>query len=130
MEHPNLDLALSLWQATSEADVPRLKRILDPKITWSFVDSGALDGVACGIDDVLISMARSGELVDDLRVDLIDVYASDRGAVLFYRVDAWRGPQTLNTDVLLQIEIEAGRVVSGRAMPLRCDESRQFWMSQ
>lgn len=130
MEHPHLDLALSLWQATSESDVPRLKRILDPLVTWSFVDSGALDGQSCGVEDVITAIARSGELVDDLTIDLIDVYASDRGAVLFYRVNAWRGPQTLNTDVLLQIDIERDRIVAGRAMPIETTESRHFWLSQ
>jgi len=130
MEHPHLDLALGLWQATSESDVARLKRILDPSVTWSISDSGALDGEAHGVEDVIAALARSGELVDDLCIDLIDVYASDRGAVLHYQFDAWRGPQTLHTDMLLKIDIRDGRVVAGRVTPMRPQASRRFWLSQ
>lgn len=130
MDHPHFEIALSLWQATSRSDVQRLEALLDPEVVWTYVDSGALDGEMKGVDAVIASIARSGELVDDLRSDLLDVYVSDRGAVLYYRVEAWRGPQTLNTDVLLQLDIEGGRVVAGRALPVRSAESRQFWLSQ
>jgi len=130
MEHPHLDLALSLWQAISESDVDRVERLLDPDVTWTFLASGVFGGEVKGVDEVITSLARTGELVDDLRSDLIDVYASDLGAVLFYRVDAWRGPLNLCTEVLLQIDIREGRIVAGRAMPTRVDESRSFWLSQ
>ncbi len=130
MQHPHLDLALSLWQATSESDVDRLEQILDPAVTWTFVHSPSLDGEAKGVDQVISSLARTGELVDDLSGELIDVYASDHGAVLFYRLEASRGPCSLSTDVLLQIEIDRGRVVAGRAMPTRSEENRTFWLAQ
>ena len=130
MEHPHLALALSLWQATSESDVARLEQLLDPAVRWSFLDSGALEGEIKGVDEVISTLARSGELVDDLCSELLDAYASDHGAVLFYRVEASRGLRSLSTDVLLQLDIAAGRVVAGRAMPLRSEESRHFWLAQ
>ncbi len=130
MQHPHVDLALSLWQATSDSDVAKLEQLLDPAVTWSNLDSGVLDGEMKGIEQVITSLARTGELVDDLSSELIDVYASDYGAVLFYRVEASRGPSNLSTDVLLQLEIAEGRVVAGRATPLRSQESRHFWLAQ
>lgn len=130
MEHPHVELALSLWQATSESDVHRLEQLLDPAVRWSFLDSGALEGEMKGVEEVISSLARTGELVDDLSSELLDVYASDRGAVLFYRVEASRGPRNLSTDVLLQIDIAGGRVVAGRATPLRSEASRHFWLAQ
>ncbi len=130
MQHPHLELALSLWRATSESDVDRLEQLLDPSVRWSFLHSGSLDGEARGIEQVISSLARTGELVDDLCSELLDVYASDHGAVLFYRLEASRGPRNLSTDVLLQLDIDHGRVVAGRAMPIRSDENHVFWLPQ
>lgn len=130
MEHPHVDLALSLWQATSESDVARIAQLLDPRVTWSFLFAGSTEGEAKGVDEVITSLARTGELVDDLCSELIDVYASDRGAVLLYRLEASRGPRNLSTDVLLQLDIDGGRVVAARSMPVRSDENRSFWLAQ
>ncbi len=130
MQHPHLELALSLWRATSESDVDRLEQLLDPLVTWSSLHSGSLGGEAKGVDEVISSLARSGELVDDLCSELLDVYASDQGAVLFYRLEASRGPRLLATDVLLQLDIDHGRVVAGRAMPVQSEENRTFWLAQ
>jgi ketosteroid isomerase-like protein len=130
MDHPHLDLALSLWQATSESDAARLEQLLDPHVTWSFLLAGSRDEEAKGVDEVISSLARTGELVDDLCSELLDVYASDYGAVLFYRLEASRGPRNLSTDVLLQLDIADGRVVAGRAVPVRPEESRSFWLAQ
>ena len=63
------------------ADVETLREVLDAKTMWHMPGRSPLAGTYVGIDAVLDFMARVGELSDDLRADLIDVYVSERGAL-------------------------------------------------
>ena len=72
-------------------------------------------------------LARTGDLVDDLRMDLSDMLVSDRGAVASYHLTARRGDRVLDTDMLLVSRIRDGRVTEVFTVPVDAEESDRFW---
>ena len=129
IRHRNVDIARDLWVATAEADEASIRRLLAPDIEWRTFSSGELSGTLRGVDEVIDLLARSGETVDALTTDLIDIYASDDGAVTHYRVRANRGERVLDTEVLLVMRIRSGRVHSAFAVPVDARLPDSFWLS-
>ena len=122
-EHPNTRVARRMWDATSMGDRDLLLEIFAPDIVWRAANSGDLSGEFKGVDTVLDLLACAGEGVDEMQIELCDVFASDRGAVLHYRVHAERGHQVLDTEILLALRIVGGRVVE--AFTTSTDPKRQ-----
>lgn len=126
---PNAAVARDIWLATSEGDGDAIRRLLAPDIVWRTLASGALSGAVKGADAVIDLFARSGELVDALTIELIDIYSGADGAVIHYRLQAARGPSQLDTEVLLLLRIRGGRVHEALSVPVRQGESEAFWRS-
>lgn len=127
--HPNAAIARDLWIATSESDEAGIRRLLAPDVEWRTFTSGSLAGSLRGADAVLDLLARSGEIVDSLTSDLIDIYASDDGAVTHYRVSAHLGPRHLETQAMLVMRIRSGQIVSAFAVPVDAQANDTFWLS-
>jgi ketosteroid isomerase-like protein len=127
--HPNAAVARALWSAVSEADVDGIRRLLASDIEWKTYSSGVLSGSIRGVNAVIDLLARSGEIVDELTTDMIDIYASDTGAVTHYRLHAERGARSLDTEVLLVMRIDSGRVVEAFATPVDPGADETFWLS-
>jgi ketosteroid isomerase-like protein len=130
MEMSNVAVARQLWNAAAHSDAESIRSLLAPDIRWSTDSSGDLSGSILGPDAVVDMLARSGELVDSLTSDLLDIYTSSHGAVIRYALHAERGKQVIETQVLLILSIEAGRVVGARAVPVDSEGSTRFWTSQ
>jgi ketosteroid isomerase-like protein len=126
----NVRIAYRMWNATSRGDGSDLRALLAPHIEWRSFSTGALSGVYKGPDDVVDLFARSGELVEGLRSDLIEVFASDRGAVIHYIVQAHRGLQSLDTEILLRMRIETGQIVDVFTVATEPQQSDSFWLAQ
>ena len=126
--HPNADIARDLWIATSESDEAGIRRLLAPDVEWQTFSSGSLSGSLRGADAVLDLLARSGEIANSLTTDLIDIYASDDGAVTHYRVSAHLGPRNLEAEVMLVMRIRSGRVASAFAVPVDAQADDTFWL--
>lgn len=126
----NATIARMVWDATSRGDASGLRELLSPDVTWHSYSSGVLSGVFKGPDGVVDLLARTGELVDGLRSELIDVFASASGAVIHYRVSAVRGLQSLETEVLLRMRIEQRRIVDVFTLSKDAERSDSFWLAQ
>jgi hypothetical protein len=72
-------------------------------------------------------LASIGDLADELRTDLIDIFVNDRGAVLWTKVHARRGADELRVEQLVILTIEGGQIV--RIMSVTNDQaqSNRFW---
>jgi len=128
--HPNAEIARRLWQATAKGEAEIIRSLLAPDVAWHTRSSGDLSGSIQGPDAVIDLLARSGELVESLRSDLIDIFVSDHGAVLYYRVSADRGPASIETEMVLQLRIRADVVVHATAVPVQSSEADSFWRAQ
>jgi hypothetical protein len=127
LDHPNDRLTRAIWAAISSGDADALRERLAPEVVWYARSSGALSGSHGGVEAVIELLARTGDLVDDLRMDLSDVFVSDRGAVASYHVAARRGDRRLDTNMLLVTHIRDGRVTEVLTVPVDAEESDSFW---
>ena len=76
---------------------------------------------------MLALLASFGESVDDLRMDVREIYANDQGAVLHYGSIARWGPELLDCDYLVLMRMQDGLVAEGTTVPLDTYRSDAFW---
>ena len=126
-EHSNRRIALRLWQAIAESDVSTLSELVSDKAVWIMYGRSPLAGAYKGLESILGFRARVGELSDELSADLLDVFVSERGAVIRYAVHALRGRRRLEIEQLLMIRIERGVIVEGVFSPIDQERYDRFW---
>jgi ketosteroid isomerase-like protein len=126
-DHPNMYVARRLWDAISSGDRDGVRELLSPDVVWRSHSAGSLSGEWKGADAVLDLLARTGELVDQLRSTLCDIYASEGGAVVRYRVEASRGAERLETEHLVIQRIRDGRVIEATTVPQDAERNLRFW---
>jgi ketosteroid isomerase-like protein len=111
----------------AHGDAAGLRGILAPKIQWRTYGASDLSGTFVGIDAVLDVLASMGDLTDELRSDLIDIFVNDRGAVLWTRVEARRGSQQLHIEQLIVLMIDGDQIVQIMSVTNDQDQSNRFW---
>jgi len=125
----NAAIAREVWMAVANSEADKIRGMLAPDIVWRTHASGALTGEVRGPDRVIDLFARSGELVDDLASSLIDIYESERGAVLLYRVQASRGLTSIDTLIVLVMSVEGGLISEVFTVPVDPESAHHFWLS-
>lgn len=128
--HPHMQIAYTLWEAIASGDVRALGDVLAEKCAWRMPGRSALAGVHEGTGGIAAFMARVGELSEELTAELRDVFVSDRGAVLYYAIEARRGQDTLDTEHLFCIQIEEGLITEGFFAPVDQERYDNFWRCQ
>ena len=129
-EHPHLSLVRRLWDAGARGDADAICEIHAPDaVLRAHGVSGPLAGEFKGIAEILDFLARAGELVDDSRSEIIDIYTSDAGAVIRYRTVATRGGEHLDMQYLYVLAIEQGRIVAATIVPADQRRNDEFWRS-
>jgi ketosteroid isomerase-like protein len=129
-DHPHAIIAQRIWEAASKGDAASLIDLLSPDIIWRSYGSGELSGVIQGPEEVLDLMARTGELVDTMVLRVVDIFASDRGAVIQYAMEANQGPKTLESQIILLLQIQEGLVTEIMTVPTQAKEAAEFWRLQ
>ena len=129
-EHPNLVIARRLWDAIARADAPALRELMSEKTVWRMPGDSLVAGTYVGADAVLHFMARVGELTDDLHSDLVDIFVSERGAVLRYAIHAIRGTRSLDIEHLFMIRIVEGRITEAVFAPIDQQRYDRFFSPQ
>ena len=125
--HPNSLLARRLWDAFCDGDASLLEELLSPAVVWRSGGRNPFSGEVKGVSGTLERIARGAENVEDLRSKLLDVFANDRGAVLWIRTHAERGPIVLDVDYLLLLRIEDGSIYELSAVPMDQQRVDEFW---
>lgn len=125
--HPNERLARRLWEALSRGDAGAAAACTRPDLAWRILGDNPFAGETKAAADFLGLLAGFAEAVDDLRMEVRDIFSSDRGAVLHYRVVAQRGPDLLECEYLVLMHMEDGLVVEGTTVALDADRNDAFW---
>jgi ketosteroid isomerase-like protein len=97
---------------------------------WRFAGRNPFSGETKGVDASLERIARRAESVEELRMELLDVFANDRGAVLSIRSHAERGPVVLDVDYLLLLRVADGRIYEVSSVPVDQRRNDEFWRLQ
>ena len=129
-EHPHLALVRRMWDAGARGDADVICDLFAPDaVLRSHGAPGPLVGEFKGIAEILDFLARAGELVDDSRSEIIDVYTSGAGAVIRYRTVATRGANHLDMQFLYVLSIVQGRIIDATIVPTDQRRNDQFWRS-
>ena len=128
-EAPNARVARRLWEALSRADVAAALELTRPELVWRTLGDNPFAIEIKGATEFLDLMADFGEAVDDLRMEVLDIFASDRGAVIHYNGVARRGSDLLECEYLVLLQIESGVVVEGTTVPLDSRRNDAFWQA-
>ena len=126
-EHPNTRLARKLWEALSRGDVEAFLEVTRPELLWHTLGDNPFAIETKGAHSMLALLASFGESVDDLRMEVRDIFASDRGAVLHYSAVTRFGPELLDCDYLVLMRMDADHVVEGTTVPLDPRRNDAFW---
>ena len=126
-EHPNRALARRFWEAMAAGDSELVASTLSSDAVWLVHGEHPLAGKYEGPAKVLDFLARLGESVDELDSTLLDIYSSERGAVIRHRVRGRRGPKRLDNEIFTIVAVEAGRIVKGVVVPADQRISNEFW---
>jgi ketosteroid isomerase-like protein len=111
-EHPNAALVRSLIEAWRAGDVGPIDAVMSPELVWHFPGRSRLAGDHRGRDEVLAFLLDVLSLSGNtFELDLIDVMANDRRAVVVFRGRARRDGRRLDNPTCLSMRLEAGRVV-------------------
>jgi ketosteroid isomerase-like protein len=110
--HDNETLVRTMIDAFQRGDLATVGDAFAPDAVWDLPGRGVLAGQYVGPDAITGFLARSFELsCGTLKLDVLDVLASDGGAAHLQRVTAEKPGATLDCVETLVHQIEGGRIV-------------------
>ncbi len=126
-EHRHGRLARELWEALSRGDSTAILELTAPDLVWRTLGDNPYAIETKRASQFLDLMASFGEAVDDLRMEIRDIFPNDRGAVLHYGAVAWRGSERLVCEYLVVMRMESGVVVEATTVPFDNQLNDEFW---
>ncbi len=126
-DHHNARIASRLWEAISRGDAEAFLAVTSPDVVWRIRGENPFAVETRGPAAVLEYLASAGEAVDDLRLQVLDIFASDRGAIIRYARDAHRGPRSIAGELYLRLRIEGDRVAEAELIAADAAGNNAFW---
>jgi ketosteroid isomerase-like protein len=112
-EHANAARIRALFAAFRARDLEAIRAAIPEEAVWHFPGRrGALAGSHAGRPAILAFLARVATLTQGtFRLEIEDVLADDRAAVVFFRGSARRDGRRLDNPTCLRMRIEQGRIL-------------------
>ena len=128
-EHANAALVRRGYEAFNTADMETLTEILDENASWHTPGHSPIAGDHEGRDAVFAQFGRyGGDTGGTFKAELKQVFTSPDGRVIgLHHNSAERNGKQLDTDCCLVVEIENGRMTSGREYFFDLDNWDEFW---
>ena len=113
MEHPNLDTVQALLGGFVTGDADRLRAGFAPDIR---LESSGFDSTAGTYEgpDAVIGYFFAGDHMDDYRLEVIDMLASDERVAIVGRTFGRRGERTIENDFVQVLRLVDGLVTEIR----------------
>ena len=109
MDHPNIDLVRRAYAAYLSGDRATIDEVFDPELQWHNSGFDATSGDRRGIDDVLAYLWADNHM-DDYRLDVVDMLASDERVAVIARTSGRLGERAIVNDFVQVVRIGEGRV--------------------
>jgi ketosteroid isomerase-like protein len=126
-EHPHARVIRGLWEAAASGDANAVCELYGPGAVMRAHGRSPVSGEFKGPAVIVDYFGRLGELVDDLRSELLDIYTSDEGAIMRYRTVAQRGARHFDMEFLFVARIQDGRVLEADLIPSDQQRYDAFW---
>jgi ketosteroid isomerase-like protein len=133
LPNSHVELAHHVWDATAFFNDTATTEIYTPDVVLRVRGGNPLCGEFKGDAALLGQFARWAELVDDLCSDLLEIFSSEDGALLRYRVQATRGEQHLDqhldAEFHLSFRVAGGRIYEVEIVAKDAERTDAFWNS-
>ncbi len=126
-DHHNARIASQLWEGISRGDVEAFLALTSPDVVWRARGENPFASETKGPAATLEFLANAGDAVDDLRMQVLDIFASDRGAIVHYAMDAHRGPRSIAGEFYLRLRMEGDRVAEAEVIAADTASNDAFW---
>jgi len=110
MTHPNVELVQSVYGAYMGGDRDAVFAAFDPNVRWHNSGFDPTSGTLAGVDAVMDYLMGENHM-DDYRLDVTDILASDERVAVVARTSGRRGDQRLVNDFVQLIRVHDGRIV-------------------
>jgi hypothetical protein len=120
-------LARRLWQAVARGDADAVLSLFAPDAVFTRMGHNPLAGEFKGRSAVLDALAGTGEAVDQLRSQLLEVLVGERSAVVRFRMRASRAGHELDGEFFMYLRADGGRIVAATQVPLDQARNDAFW---
>jgi ketosteroid isomerase-like protein len=97
VEHPNIDIVMGVYAAYMEGDREAVARGMQQEVRWHNSGYDPTAGTLQGIDAVLEHLLGEDHM-EDYRLEVLDVLASDERVAIVARTNGCRGEATLVND--------------------------------
>lgn len=129
-DHPNAARVRALLAAFEHGDVAKIRETIQEHAVWRFPGrKGKLVGTHVGRDAIFAFLFSVGTLTNGtFHLDLIDVVANDRYAVVLFRGSAQRDGKVLDNPTCLRMRLEGGLVVEVWEFVWDLYDVDEFWV--
>ena len=116
------------YEGFARGDFAAVAREFDPGITWKLYRPGKLGGEYSGLDQVLGFFSELMKLSEGtLRMEILDVLASDDSAAAVVRLTARRGDRSLDSHQVHLFRVSGERVTEVWQFVDDAQASVEFW---
>lgn len=109
MEHPNIDLVRRVYAAYMAGDRDAMTAAFAPDVAWHVSGFDANAGDQNGLDEVFAYLF-SDDHIDDYRLEVTDMLASDDRVAVVARTSGRRGDVPVENNYIQLIRIDGGRI--------------------
>jgi len=110
MEHPNIDLVRRVYASYLPGDREAMATLIAPDVRWHNSGFDANSGDLAGIDEVFGYLFADNHL-DDYRLEVVDMLASEQRVAVIARTSGRRGDQAIVNEFVQVIRIDDDRIV-------------------
>jgi len=110
----NIELVQHLYGAFMQGDREAVRAAVSPDVTFSAPGSSAVSGTWRGADAVIEHLFEGDPLVEDYRLDVVDMLASDTRVAVIATTSGLRDGRRIVNDFVQVLTIAEGRVAEVR----------------
>ena len=127
-EHENVARYRRMMAAFNENDLSAIDELVAPDVDYIVPGKSLNAGHTRGLDGLLSMLRRSKELSEGtLRLETRSVLADERFIFVYGRITAERNGQRLDSPHCVVFELEGGKIVAGRTVPVDLYAFDSFW---
>jgi ketosteroid isomerase-like protein len=128
-KHPDQVVVEELFAAFSAGDQERLRKVLDPDVTWRQPGFGVLGGRFQGPDEVIGMVAKLAAETEGTATLRLELTATDgEGTVgAQFVASATRGGESVSRPSIAVYRVAEGRIVDANTLNTDLARARQFF---
>lgn len=127
-EHENVARYRRMMAAFNANDLSAIDELVAPDVDYIVPGRSLIAGHTRGLEGLLSMLRRSKELSGGtLRLQTGSVLADDRFIFVYGRITAERNGQHLDSPHCVVFELEGGKIVAGRTVPVDLYAFDSFW---